>query len=145
MKVRGFEILPEYDHLNIEKPSRSTEKAAGYDIRSITSGVIAPGESKIFETGLTAYMKDDEFLGLFIRSGLAFNHDLVLQNATGIIDADYYGKHIKVKIRNEGYLPYVISPGDRITQGIFMAYLLTDDDEKSEKKERKDGFGHTGK
>lgn len=145
MKIRGFEILSDYKHLDIEKPSRSTEKAAGYDIRSITSGVIAPGEAMVFETGLTAYMKENEYLSLFIRSGMAFKSDLVLQNATGIIDADYYGKHIKIKIRNEGKEEYEIKAGDRIAQGIFMPYLLTDDDADYEKQEREDGFGHTGK
>lgn len=145
MKTRGFEILPEYKDLNIEKPSRSTKKAAGYDIRSITPGMIAPGESMVFETGLTAYMGESEFLGLFVRSGMAFKYDLVLQNATGIIDADYYGKHIKVKIRNEGNEVYEVKAGDRIAQGIFMPFLLTDDDHDQEKKDREDGFGHTGK
>ena len=145
MKTRGFEVLSQYKELQIEKPSRSTEKAAGYDIRSITSGVIVPGEAMVFDTGLTAYMKADEFLALFIRSGMAFKHDLVLQNATGIIDADYYGKHIKIKIRNEGNENYEIKAGDRIAQGIFLPYLLTDDDNDHEKQEREDGFGHTGK
>lgn len=145
MKIRGFEILPNYKNLDIETPKRSTEKAAGYDICSITSGIIAPGEAVVFETGLTSYMKENEFLALYIRSGMAFKHDLVLQNATGIIDADYYGKHIKIKIRNEGNEPYEIKAGDRIAQGIFMPFLLTDDDQDHEKKSREDGFGHTGK
>lgn len=145
MKTRGFEILPEYKDMSIEKPSRSTEKAAGYDIRSITSDIIFPGQAKVFHTGLTAYMQDNEFLALYIRSGMAFKNDLVLQNATGIIDADYYGNHIKIKIRNEGNEAYEVKAGDRIAQGIFMPFLLTDDDKDHEKQEREDGFGHTGK
>ena len=35
---------------------------------------------------------------------------------------------IFIKIKNEGEKDFVVSKGDAIGQGIFMKYLLTDDD-----------------
>jgi dUTP pyrophosphatase len=139
-KVRGFEALPS---LIVEKPVRGTQKSAGYDIRANESVTIYPWQKVAVKTGLTSFMQDDEFLDIRIRSGLAYNHDLTLQNDAGVVDSDYYGKEIKVMIRNEGSQPFQIAVGDRIAQGIFSKYLLTDDDKPSSTI-RTDGFGHTG-
>lgn len=140
-KIRGFEALEENNIIMM--PQRGTLKSAGYDIRAVEEHFIKPGQMVTVPTGLTAYMKDDEFLDLRIRSGLAFKYQLTLQNDAGVIDADYYGKEIKVMIRNEGDKVCRIMPGDRIAQGIFMKYLTVDNDE-AVNKERDGGFGSTG-
>lgn len=139
--MRKFELLP---NVELPKPTRSTKKAAGYDIRSNQDIVIQPGTKEVVHTGVTVICNDDEFLDLRIRSGLAFRNDLTLQNDAGVIDADYYPKEIMAMIRNEGTEPFVIKKGDRIVQGIFLKYLITDDDSENEKQERTDGLGHTG-
>lgn len=145
---RCFEPMLEakylFDQGHIEMPSRKTKQAAGYDICSAINKTILPGEKQVIPTGLTAYMKDDEFLGIYIRSGLAYSKDLTLQNCVGVIDADYYGKEIKVMVRNESQEPFEIKVGHRIAQGIFHKYLTVDDDGTSKKEERKGGFGSTG-
>lgn len=142
-KIRGFEVLPDAVPY-VQAPQRETRKAAGYDIRALESAVIPIGGKVTFKTGLTVYCQDDEFLDLRIRSGLAYNHDLTLQNDAGVIDADFYGKEIKVMIRNEGKKPYQVFAGERIAQGIFSPFLLDDNDNPSD-TERTDGLGHTGK
>jgi len=147
-KKRGFEILPEFKTLfdvrSYSAPSRKTHRAAGYDICSVEDVVIHPGEKVAISTGLTAHMEPDEFLAVVIRSGLAFEHNLTLQNAFGVIDADYYGNEIKILVRNEGKIPFMIKAGNRIAQGIFMPYLMATDDEASKKATRTGGFGSTG-
>ncbi len=55
---------------------------------------------------------------------------------------DYYNNlgnegHIWLALQNEGKDNYVVNKGDRIAQGIFMNYLLTDDDDLAIKSERK--------
>lgn len=146
-RKRGFEVLKDFENQFgdiVKPPFRSTEDSAGYDISAIGSYVIAPGTKAIINTGLTAYMKRDEWLALFVRSGLAYKHDLTLQNALGVIDSDYYGNHIRILLRNEGTKPFHIDHGDRIAQGIFLPYLKADEDTQSQKVERIGGFGHTG-
>lgn len=147
-KQRGFEVLDEFkkyfEDSKVSVPTRKTEKSAGYDISAIGSYVIQPGCKAIIDTGVTAYMAENEWLALFVRSGLAYKHDLTLQNATGVIDADYYGQHIKILLRNEGDKPFIVHHGDRIVQGIFLPYLKADEDSQVNKEVRKGGFGSTG-
>lgn len=146
-KRRGFEVLDEFErYFNsddaVKMPSRKTSQSAGYDICAIGSYVIQPSSKAIINTGLTAYMGENEWLGLFVRSGLSYEFDLTLQNATGVIDSDFYGNHIRLLLRNEGTEPFIVNHGDRIAQGIFLPYLKADEDNTSAK--RTGGFGSTG-
>lgn len=145
---RGFELLEPYQAIYefgyAKVPARKTYQSAGYDICSIKEYVIPPGGKVVIETGLTAYMEPDEVLSLYVRSGLAYDHNLTLQNGTGIIDADFYGNHIRVMLRNEGASAFLVKPGDRIAQGIFSRYLKIENDDKQAKQKRKAGFGSTG-
>ncbi|MEX3713435.1 dUTP diphosphatase [Cytobacillus horneckiae] len=146
-KGRGFEPVKGYENefgSIVRMPFRSTHKSAGYDISAIGSYVILPGMKGVINTGLTAYMKDNEWLALFVRSGLAYNNNLTLQNATGVIDSDFYGEHIRILLRNEGKEPFYVNHGDRIAQGVFLTYLKADEDTANIKEVRKDGFGSTG-
>ena len=134
---------------SIVLPKRSTSKSAGYDIRSITSGTIKPGESMVFKTGLKVSMNDDEVFYIFDRSSLGYKYDVSLSNSVGVIDADYYNNednegHFSIKLINHGEKDFEVKVGDRIAQGVFMKYLCVDDEEKTDKK-RKGGFGATGK
>jgi dUTP pyrophosphatase len=145
---RFFEALPGADLMDM--PKRETRGSAGYDIRAhIKNGVgfveIDPGQKINLGTGITVYIHEEleQFLDLRIRSGLANNYQLTLQNACGVIDADFYGKEIQAMVRNEGPVGVRIYHGDRIAQGIFVQYFTTDDDSPGEKK-RTGGFGHTG-
>ncbi len=147
MRKRGFEVISSYSGRGIRLPRRSTARSAGYDIEAAEDVTIPPlGVGKV-PTGLKAYMTDDEYLSIHIRSGISFRHCLSLVNDTGIIDADYYNNpdnegHIIIGIINLSREPVTIRKGDRVAQGIFSRYLTTDDDEASE--DRKGGFGSTG-
>ena len=133
----------------IELPKRSTNHSAGYDIKSIVNETIKPGESKIIKTGLKVAMNPDEVFYIIDRSSLGFKYDITLSNSVGVIDSDYYNNednegHFSVKLINHGDKEFKINIGDRIAQGIFMKYLIVDDEEKIDKK-RKGGIGSTNK
>ena len=147
MKVRGFEVLSTWQGRDIHVPVRKTAKSAGYDIESAEEVDLAPGKVTLVKTGLKAYMPDDEYLAIFIRSSMAIKHGLVLINSTGIIDADYYNNednegHIMAAIYNTSSEVFHIGKGDRVAQGIFCHYLTTDDD--AAEGVRKGGVGSTG-
>lgn len=134
---------------SIELPKRSTKKSAGYDIRSIEEGTIKPGEAKVFKTGIKSDMNEDEVLLLMIRSSFGFKYNVCLANNVGVIDSDYYNNpdnegHIALKLINHGNEEFKVEIGDRIAQGIFVKYLVVDDEEEI-KNTRKGGFGSTGK
>ena len=133
---------------DIAIPTRSTKHSAGYDFKSPIEFVLNPGESKKVPTGIKASMNEDEFLAIFVRSSMGFKYNIRLCNQVGIVDSDYYNNtdnegHIFRKIQNEGNEALTINKGDRFAQGIFMNFLITDDDMSF--GDRIGGFGSTGK
>ncbi len=134
---------------SIVMPERSTNKSAGYDIRSMEHGIIKPGESMSFKTGLKVAMNDDEVFYIYIRSSFAYKYNVCLMNSVGVIDSDFYNNpdnegHFQIKLVNYGEKDFEVNIGDRIAQGVFMKYLTVDDEKRIDKK-RHGGIGSTGK
>lgn len=97
-------------------------------------------------TGLKVKLNSDTYLALHPRSGTGSNCLLKLANDTGIIDADYYNNednegHIFVALINLSPYDIQIKKGDKIAQGIFNRYFITEDDDAA--GTRKGGFGST--
>ena len=89
-RIRGFEVVKACEMKGIHLPERKTSKSSGYDLESAEDVILAPHKTTVLSTGLKAYMQEDEYLAVYIRSSLAIKHGIVLINSTGIIDADYY-------------------------------------------------------
>lgn len=147
---RGFEIVSVYQMAEITLPQRKTRLSAGYDIAAAEDVVLVPQKVTLVPTGLKAYMENDEYLGIHVRSGLAVKNNITLINAQGIIDADYYNNegnegHIMIALFNHGSENVAIAKGTRIAQGIFYKYLLADQDNYETAGTRKGGLGSTGK
>ncbi len=147
MKKRGFEWITSYAATGLPLPQRSTAHSAGYDLATITDTILKPHEITLVPTGLKAYMQDNEYLGIHVRSSLAVKKHICLVNSQGIIDPDYYNNadnegHIFVALLNFGTATINLPKNTRIAQGIFYQFLLADDDTAAE--ERTGGFGSTG-
>ena len=84
-------------------------------------------------------------LELYPRSSIGINYGMTLVNTVGIVDMDYSNA------ANEGHIiiainvtkTYTIKKGERIAQGIFKPFYITEDDNVT--TERNGGFGSTGK
>jgi len=167
--IRGFEVVSYYKNNNINIPYRSTKYSAGYDFEC-PQDVVIPSFYKllikcffknlfIFDkskkkkvsppavpTGIKAFFPNNEFLMICSRSSNTKKIGIVMPNAIGIIDSDYYNC-----ADNEGLIHFVffnflpwdvkIKKGDRIGQGIFMQYNVTDGDNAI--GTRQGGFGST--
>ncbi|HHU23661.1 MAG: dUTP diphosphatase [Bacilli bacterium] len=164
MRRRGFEKIslkqfkkdfqdyitnPEEAYQAITLPVRKTVGSAGYDFHTLFSFTLNSGESILLPTGIKAYMEKDEFLAILIRSSLGIKKKIKLMNQVGIIDHDYYQNisnegHIMVGLINMGDAPWVCQKGEAIVQGIFMNYLVTDN-EKTNGFIRLGGIGSTDK
>lgn len=143
---RGFEKVSGYEYVNL--PKRKTKQSAGYDIESAVNVVINPGETKLIPTGIKAYMDENEWMGIYIRSSIAVKYGIILANSVAVIDSDYYNNpdnegHLMLPIRNVSGMPYTVKKGDRIAQGIFHQYYKVDGD--SADGSRTGGIGSTGK
>ena len=150
MKLRGFEKIAKYAAVDFPMPERKTQKSAGYDFCLPEDVVLEPGKLQLVPTGVKAYMQDNEYLGMHIRSSMAVKRHLMLVNNVGIIDADYYNNadnegHIMLALLNTGSEALALPKGECVAQGIFYNYLVADGDADSEKAVRGGGFGSTSK
>ena len=149
-RKRGFEIAKGFEYAGINLPVRSTKNSAGYDIEAaedVTIPAFKLGQKPVLvKTGLKAYMQSDEVLILANRSSNPGKKGLILANSIGVVDSDYYGNpdndgHIMFAFFNFKDEDIEIKKGDRIGQGMFQKYLVTDNDIAG--GERTGGFGST--
>lgn len=115
-------------------PRRATKGSAAYDFYSTESAVLHPGEKHMFYTNVKASMKPDIVLVLAVRSSMGVKSDIVPANIFPIIDGDYFSNesndgNIIICLKNMGDKPYIVNPGDRIGQGMFLKFETTEDDD----------------
>lgn len=99
-------------------------------------------------TGVKAYIPEGQYLQISVRSSTPLKYWLVLANGVGIIDADYYNNpdnegHIFFQIINLFPNDILLKKGEKIGQGIFLPYAITEGDLTA--AARNGGFGSTGK
>lgn len=130
-------------------PDYATDGSAGMDLRACVdeSTTINPGETVLIPTGMSIYVADPTLAAVLLpRSGLGHKHGIVLGNLTGLIDSDYQGP-LMVSLWNRGNTKFVVEPGDRIAQMVFVPIVqakfeIVDEFTQSDRAEG--GFGHTG-
>ena len=148
VKQRGFKVVGKkhrkYPEEKIILPVRKTKYSAGYDFSTPVAITIPPQGKILLFTDVKAYMLDDEVLKIYIRSSLAIKRELALQNGVAIIDKDYEA-NIGLALKNISNKTIHIKKGECIAQGIFIKYLVTDNDHEIEKEERDGGMGSTTK
>lgn len=128
-------------------PERSTKSAAGYDFYNPERVEINPNEIVYVKTGIKAKFPEEVALLLLNRSSNPKKKGLELANGVGLVDADYYNNP-----NNEGEIAFafkntkddvvVIEEGEKLGQGMFVPFFITNDD--SVENERVGGFGSTG-
>jgi dUTP pyrophosphatase len=144
--MRGFKVVKGFENNSIILPKRQTKSSAGYDFYVASDTIIKAHSIALIPTGVKAYMESDEVLKIYVRSSMPMKKGLTLANNVGIIDSDYFENpgndgHIMIQVLNFSDNDILVKKNDRIAQGIFLKYLLADDDTTNE--ERKGGFGST--
>lgn len=150
---RGFAVARGWEASGVRLPARRTPGSAGYDLEAAQTVTVRPGERAVIPTGLKAYMPADEFLGIYIRSSLAFKYGLMLVNSVGIIDSDYFENqdndgHIMIGVINLGQEAVTMHKGERVAQAIFQPFRRISAEESGEVElpvePRTGGIGSTG-
>lgn len=146
--MRKFELISTNIYPVCRLPERNTKYSGGYDFYNPQRVVIKPNEIKYVKTGVKAEFPENEILVLANRSSNPKKKGLILANGIGIVDSDYYNN-----MDNEGEIAFafmnitnedvVLEEGEKLGQGIFIAYNITEDDNAS--GNRIGGFGSTGK
>ncbi|MEG2311030.1 MAG: dUTP diphosphatase [Clostridia bacterium] len=169
MRQRGFEICKGYEDSDLKLPIRSTKNSVGYDFFAPTDIVVPSMWKSVLEnakrlitgkkdtvailptsisTGIKAYFLEDEVMILANRSSNPSKLGLVMANSIGIFECDYYNN-----ISNDGNIIFqfynffpndiTIKKGDKIGQGYFQKFLITDNDKSQ--GTRVGGIGSTGR
>lgn len=117
----------------IQLPERGSKFSSGYDFSTPVSVMIPPKTSCLIWTDIKALMLDSMVLKLYVRSSIGIKKCLMLANQVGIIDSDYANNkkndgNIGICLYNYGEEIVSLNAGDKIAQGIFEKYMLTDDD-----------------
>ena len=148
--MRKFEVVRDdcrkHPNVEIKLPKRATFGSMGYDFYSPAEYEVNPGEVVKIWTDVKAAMNHGEGLLINIRSSMGSRFCLTTEQ--GWIDEDYYGNPsndggIGVFLRNISQDIQYIHKGDAIAQGMFINFLVTDD-EKNIVRTRTGGFGSTG-
>jgi dUTP pyrophosphatase len=168
-KVRGFEPVQEAFMQNtssvitedtpskrddgnwvgsVQLPVRSDARSAGYDFHAPRDLTILPAQKLLVWTDVKAYMQDDEVLTLLPRSSMGIKKGLMLSNTMGVIDASYYENesndgNIGLSLLNTTGKAINIKKGERIVQGVFSKFLITDADAPTSET-RTGGIGSSG-
>lgn len=150
MRRVELKVLDERLGREFPLPHYATDGSAGLDMRACLDQplTLGPGETELLPTGLAIHIGDPGLAAVLLpRSGLGHKYGIVLGNLTGLIDSDYQGQ-VYVSCWNRGSEPYVIEPGDRIAQMVFVpveqvGFDVVDEFHQSERGEG--GFGHSGR
>ena len=171
-----FEKVSRFNEIDLPLPVRKTAESAGYDFvvaediiippyseliekMKAYSPVITPtldvaaaavkaanAKVSLVSTGMKCKLDPGTYLELSVRSSCPLKHWLILGNAVGIIDADYYNNpdnegEIFFQIINLAPFAIQLKRGDAIGQGIIKPYLTTENDIAT--GTRIGGFGST--
>ena len=104
---------------NAKIPSKARNTDAGYDLTSVESYELKPGERKAFKTDIAMAIPHNLYGRIAPRSGLALKKGIDVLG--GVIDNSYRGE-ILVALINLGQEPIKIESGDKIAQIIFENY-----------------------
>lgn len=140
-------------HPDAVLPTQGTAEAAGYDLYSVDTVCIEPGETRPIHTGIAIDLPPGFWPGIYARSGLATKKGLRPANCVGVVDTDYRGEII-VALHNDSSSLQHINAGDRIAQLVFHQQCIIEPDEDgniwqvvedlSETDRGTGGFGSTG-
>ena len=131
-------------------PAYATEGSAGQDLRACIDAplTLGAGQTALIATGVAIHIADPGLAATILpRSGLGHKHGIVLGNLVGLIDSDYQGP-LMVSCWNRGASDFIIMPGERIAQIVFLPVVRIGFDVVDEFRASRrgaGGFGHTGR
>lgn len=131
-------------------PTYATIGSAGLDLRVCTQAPqhLSPGETRLLPTGLAVHIADPHLAAMILpRSGLGHKNGIVLGNLVGLIDSDYQGE-LMLSVWNRSQIDFLINPGDRLAQMVFVPVVQVELNIVSEftsSQRGSGGFGHSGR
>jgi dUTP diphosphatase len=134
--------------LSVPLPSYQTSGSAGLDLCAALAEpvVLAPGQHRLFPTGICVEIPEGFEGQVRPRSGLALRHGITVLNSPGTIDADYRGE-LGIVLINHGPSSVEIKPLERIAQLVIAPVIHVQIEvvtSLSETERAAGGYGSTG-
>ena len=112
-------------------------------------GLIAPGMSKVYGTGIKVSVPENYVMLLYPRSSTGFKLNCMLTNTTGIIDTGYRDE-VMLAIHNFGDKAVQLQDGQRVAQFMVIPrptlnLVQVEDNQQFRQGNRGGGTGSTGK
>lgn len=158
----GFVMVPPYETLlkelgvptvkftrrneSIEPPTRGTNGAAGWDVRSTEELILHSGVPAVVSTGLSVEIPQGYELQIRPRGGMG-SRGITIPNSPGTVDSDYRGE-VGIILLNQTESPYIVKKGDRIAQLVLQEVPeieWKEVNELSPTRRGSEGFGSTGR
>lgn len=143
-----IDVKIKYLSKNAVAPEYATDGSLGMDVSAATDKpvTVKAKQRMLIPLGFALEIPQGWGAFLFPRSGLSFRKGISMSNCVGVIDPDYRGE-VKASVINLSDDDYVINPGDRIAQMVFLPVgraNLCDSDNLQDTERAEGGFGSTG-
>jgi len=140
-----LQILKLYPEAKL--PERKTSGSAGYDLYSLTSGVIEIHGRLLIPTGIAIKLPIGTVVLIKSRSGLSVRSGI--EHGAGVIDSDYFPGHVQILLYNHSDESFEFEKHTRVAQLLIVPILTPEIEEVTtmdDKKNSRDGkgFGSTG-
>lgn len=125
MTTINIKLINKHIYHNFSLPKYMTSGAAGLDLAACIKYPITiyPKKTHLIPTGIAIHINNVKIAGIILpRSGLGHNHGIILGNSIGLIDSDYQGE-LMISIWNRGKKRFIINPGKRIAQLVFLPII----------------------
>ena len=129
---------------DVDMISYTRANDAAFDLRSAEEGVLAPGDKKMFKTGLQMAIPEKHVGLVWDRSGLAAKQGIHV--LAGVIDSEYRGE-LCVVLKNLGDKTVEITKNMRIAQMLIQPVVhvqIEEVEELGETARGEGGFGSSG-
>lgn len=130
-------------------PGPATIGSAGFDLRAMIDEeyMLYPHETHLFKSGFAVHIDSSICMLILSRSGLGVNSGINIAQKVGLLDQDFQGQ-VMIPLRNSSDNRFIVKPGDRIAQAVFVPYIVPKFNVVSEftyeTTRGSGGFGSTG-
>lgn len=128
-------------------PAYQTGGSCAFDLSTIESATIQPGEIVRLKTGLVICVPEEHVLIIASRSSLPKKKGLALPHGVGVIDPDYCGPEdeLLLQLINFTDKPVHVEKGERLCQAMIIPISKAEFREvDSVSTHGRGGFGSTG-
>lgn len=111
-------VIIELAHDEAIMPHREHKEDAGFDLYSVETGVIRPGERKLVDTGIKVQLPKNTEMQIRPKSGIANKFGVTVLNTPGTVDCGFTGT-VGVILINLGDKDFEYKSGMKIAQAVF--------------------------